>query len=120
MWLAVRLLAPAPPSRVPLDEFRAAAPADVLGTSPTAFASGLVDPDGKLNFFTGLPSVLAFPALSVPCGFAEGVPVGLQIIGRPYDEAGILAIGSAYQAISGWHSHRAPLLQSLGAAPTKD
>lgn len=98
----------------------AAAPADVLGTSPTAFASGLVDPDGKLNFFTGLPSVLAFPALSVPCGFAEGVPVGLQIIGRPYDEAGILAIGSAYQAISGWHSHRAPLLQSLGAAPTKD
>lgn len=95
----------------------AAAPADLLGASPTAFATGLVDSNRELNFFTGLASVLAFPALSVPCGFADGVPVGLQIIGRPFDEAGILAIGSAYQTISGWHAYSAPLLQSLGAAP---
>lgn len=93
----------------------AAAPADLLGVSPAGFASALVNPSGELNFFTGLPSVLAFPALSVPCGFAEGIPLGLQIIGRPFDEAGILAIGAAYQEISDWHSKRAPILQTFEA-----
>lgn len=98
----------------------AAAPAALLGASPADFAKGLVNPTGELNFFTGLPSILGFPALSVPCGFADGVPLGMQIIGRPFDEAGILAIGSAYQGISDWHSNHAPLLRTLGADQTKD
>ena len=96
----------------------AAAPAALLGVSPADFASSLVDPTGELNFFTGLPSVLAFPALSVPCGFVDGIPVGLQIIGRPFEETEILALGAAYQRISDWHLATAPLLRSLGAAQT--
>jgi len=39
---------------------------------------------------------LGWPALSVPAGFVQGLPVGLQIIGRPNDEARIIAAGVAF------------------------
>lgn len=37
------------------------------------------------------------PALSIPCGFDEGLPLGLQLIGRPYDEATLCQIGHAFE-----------------------
>ena len=47
-------------------------------------------------------NVLGFPALSLPCGFtAAGLPVGLQIIGAPFAEARLLAIGAALEAAAG-------------------
>jgi aspartyl-tRNA(Asn)/glutamyl-tRNA(Gln) amidotransferase subunit A len=50
------------------------------------------------------------PALSVPCGFTHaGLPIGLQIAGRPFDEATVLRVGQAYQAATEWHSRRPPL-----------
>jgi aspartyl-tRNA(Asn)/glutamyl-tRNA(Gln) amidotransferase subunit A len=58
------------------------------------------------------------PALSVPCGFSAdteggrigaGLPMGLQIVGRPFDEATILRIGSAYEGATDWHTRRPPL-----------
>jgi aspartyl-tRNA(Asn)/glutamyl-tRNA(Gln) amidotransferase subunit A len=42
------------------------------------------------------------PAMSVPCGFADGVPVGLQIVGRPFDEAGVLRIARAFEREKPW------------------
>jgi len=49
------------------------------------------------------------PVLSVPCGFdSDGMPISLQIAGRPFDEAGVLNVGHAYQQASDWHSHRPP------------
>jgi aspartyl-tRNA(Asn)/glutamyl-tRNA(Gln) amidotransferase subunit A len=61
----------------------------------------------RLNFpadFTGLP------ALSVPCGFArEGVPVGIQIIGRPFEEATVLRAGYAYESATDWWRREPPL-----------
>ena len=43
-------------------------------------------------------NLTGLPALSVPCGFdAEGLPIGLQIIGRPLDEIGVLNIGQAFE-----------------------
>jgi aspartyl-tRNA(Asn)/glutamyl-tRNA(Gln) amidotransferase subunit A len=43
------------------------------------------------------------PAVSVPCGFARnGLPVGLQIVGRPFEEQTVLAVAHAYQPAGGW------------------
>jgi Asp-tRNA(Asn)/Glu-tRNA(Gln) amidotransferase A subunit family amidase len=50
------------------------------------------------------------PALSVPCGFtAGGLPIGLQIAGRPFDEATVLRAGYAYEQATGWERRRPDL-----------
>ena len=47
---------------------------------------------------------LQLPALSVPCGFTrEGLPIGLQLVGRPLDEATVLRAGHAYEQATEWH-----------------
>jgi aspartyl-tRNA(Asn)/glutamyl-tRNA(Gln) amidotransferase subunit A len=57
--------------------------------------------------FTGLTrpfNTLGLPALSVPCGFdSSGAPIGLQLIGRPFDEALLYRIGHAYQGATDHH-----------------
>jgi aspartyl-tRNA(Asn)/glutamyl-tRNA(Gln) amidotransferase subunit A len=56
------------------------------------------------TMFTGYWDVVGNPALVVPMGFtADGLPLSLQIAGRPFDEAGILKIGDAYQTATNWH-----------------
>src|SRR5919199_786266 len=48
--------------------------------------------------FTGVPSLAGLPSLNVPCGFdPEGLPVGMQLIGRPFDEAMLFRVGTAFQ-----------------------
>ena len=55
-------------------------------------------------------NVLGLPALSLPCGFtADGLPIGLQIVGHAFDEAGILGIAQAYEQATDWHRRRPPL-----------
>lgn len=50
------------------------------------------------------------PTLTLPGGLnADGVPIGFQIVGRAFDEAGILAAGQAYQQATDWHLKRPPL-----------
>jgi aspartyl-tRNA(Asn)/glutamyl-tRNA(Gln) amidotransferase subunit A len=77
----------------------------VAPTSPTvAFPLGarLDDPVAMylIDACTLPVSVAGLPGLSVPCGLAEGLPVGLQIIGPAWDELGILAIARGYEAIT--------------------
>jgi aspartyl-tRNA(Asn)/glutamyl-tRNA(Gln) amidotransferase subunit A len=58
--------------------------------------------------YTGVPSLTGLPALAVPCGFdADGLPVGMQLIGKPFDEATLFRVGAAYQALTDFHT-RAP------------
>ena len=59
---------------------------------------------------TGLANLTGHPALSIPAGFTSGgLPVGLQLIGRAFDEATILRLGHAFEKITGWHTERPPL-----------
>lgn len=55
-------------------------------------------------------------ALSIPCGFSEGLPVGMQIIGRAFDEATVLRTAYAYEQATPWHSQR-PKVQAAGETP---
>jgi aspartyl-tRNA(Asn)/glutamyl-tRNA(Gln) amidotransferase subunit A len=60
--------------------------------------------------FTGVPSLTGLPSLAVPCGYDdEGLPVGMQIIGRPFDETTLFRVGAAFQGASEFHM-RAPSL----------
>jgi aspartyl-tRNA(Asn)/glutamyl-tRNA(Gln) amidotransferase subunit A len=55
--------------------------------------------------YTGVPSLTGLPSMSVPCGFSpDGLPIGMQIIGRPFDEATIFRVGHAYQQLTDWHT----------------
>jgi aspartyl-tRNA(Asn)/glutamyl-tRNA(Gln) amidotransferase subunit A len=50
------------------------------------------------------------PAVSVPCGFTRGgLPIGLQLVGRPFDEATLFRAGAAYEAATDWHSRKPPI-----------
>jgi aspartyl-tRNA(Asn)/glutamyl-tRNA(Gln) amidotransferase subunit A len=72
---------------------------------------------GKLTAFTRAFSYLGLPALTVPCGFGDaGVPVGLQIVGRPFAESTVLAVGQAYQKGTPWHTER-PTIDLAGKTP---
>lgn len=78
-------------------------------TSPTvAFPIGQKMDDPLAMYLSDvctLPINLAgVPGLVVPCGFSEGLPVGLQLIGRPFDEATLLRVGDAYQRGTDWHT----------------
>ncbi|MCH9036229.1 MAG: amidase, partial [Chloroflexi bacterium] len=45
------------------------------------------------------------PAVSVPCGFTRsGLPIGMQIGGRAFDEATVLQVASAYERATDWHT----------------
>jgi aspartyl-tRNA(Asn)/glutamyl-tRNA(Gln) amidotransferase subunit A len=54
--------------------------------------------------YTGVPSLTGLPSLNVPCGFdQDGLPVGMQIIGQPFDEAALFRVGAAFQAATDFH-----------------
>lgn len=57
--------------------------------------------------FTRLFNLASCPAMSVPCGFDDnGMPVGLQIGGRPFSEETLFRIGHAYEQATEWHTRR--------------
>jgi aspartyl-tRNA(Asn)/glutamyl-tRNA(Gln) amidotransferase subunit A len=52
-------------------------------------------------------NVLGLPALSLPCGYTKsGLPVGVQIVGRPFAEAQVFAFAQAYEQATQWHSRK--------------
>ncbi len=59
---------------------------------------------------TTVPSLANIPALAVPCGFSEeGLPLSLQIAGRPFGDATVLRAGHAYEQATEWHTRRPPV-----------
>ncbi len=61
------------------------------------------------DIYTIPASLTGVPALSVPCGFSEGLPVGLQIIGKYLDEETILNVGEVYEKNTDWRKEKPKL-----------
>jgi aspartyl-tRNA(Asn)/glutamyl-tRNA(Gln) amidotransferase subunit A len=60
-----------------------------------------------LTHFTRPLNLIGFPAITVPCGFSnDGLPIGLQLAGRPFDEETVLRAAHAYEQATEWHSRR--------------
>ncbi len=78
-------------------------------TSPTpAFKKGEKAADPLAMYLSDIYTIgvnlAGLPGVSVPCGFSKtGLPIGLQIIGRPFAEAELLAIARTYEQGHGWH-----------------
>jgi aspartyl-tRNA(Asn)/glutamyl-tRNA(Gln) amidotransferase subunit A len=86
----------------------------VTPTSPTvAFRHGekMADPvQMYLTDICTLPvNIAGLPAISVPCGFSEGLPVGMQFIGPHLSEETLLSLAYAYEQATDWHKMRPPI-----------
>ncbi len=77
-------------------------------TPTTAFKTGAkTDPISMYlnDLFTVSANLSGLPGLSAPCGFSEGLPIGLQLVGPVQQEAKLLNIAHQYQQITDWHKH---------------
>ena len=75
---------------------------DIAGQSLPAVPS--------LTKYTRVYNITGSPAISAPCGFAsDGLPVGLHLAGRNFDEHTVLRAAYAYQQANDWHTRRPPL-----------
>ena len=86
----------------------------VLGptTTDVAFALGSKSDDPVSMYLNDIYTIAAnlagIPAMSVPCGFAGGLPVGLQLMGDFFDEGRLLNVAHRYQQVTDWHTRRPP------------
>ncbi|MBM4197726.1 MAG: Asp-tRNA(Asn)/Glu-tRNA(Gln) amidotransferase subunit GatA [Gammaproteobacteria bacterium] len=107
-------------------DFRAAfAKVDVIAgpTAPTpAFRLGEKTDDPVQMYlndiYTIAVNLAGLPGISVPCGFARGLPVGLQLIGPAFGESAVLNVAHQYQLATDWHSKappEAPLVAAVAA-----
>jgi len=79
---------------------------DVLVTPTMKGVAPLIgSPGGGIN--TAQFDWYGLPAISIPCGFSKaGLPIGLQIAGRHWDETSVLALAHAYERATEWHSRK--------------
>lgn len=85
------------------------APASPIDEEPASRAGTSLAMSVQLTRFTNPFNLTGLPALSVPCGFTRaGLPVGLQIAGRPGEEGTVLRVAAAYERAAAWQ-RRPPL-----------
>jgi aspartyl-tRNA(Asn)/glutamyl-tRNA(Gln) amidotransferase subunit A len=109
-----------------IDTFLAAMePVDLLVTPTGPTAATLLEGDlttgddadpqllAALIHFSGPFNLIGCPAVSIPCGFTPGgLPVGMQLVGKPWQEGSVLAAAHAYQQATNWHRRLPAVLQS--------
>jgi aspartyl-tRNA(Asn)/glutamyl-tRNA(Gln) amidotransferase subunit A len=89
-------------------------PVDVLLGPTLPRAATLLDGSdgagGGWTRFTRPYNETGLPAITVPCGFtSRGLPIGLQVAGRPFAETDVLRVAHAYEQATDWHRRRPPL-----------
>jgi len=85
------------------------APRIASGQAPVASKQDAMRRFFARRSYTTPFNLAATPALSLPCGFTQaGLPIGLQLAGRRYDDATVLRAAFAYEQASPWHERRPP------------
>ena len=82
--------------------------ADPLDRQAAAPATSLPKARG-LQGLIPAANLAGLPALCLPCGFASGLPVAVQLVSRPFNENTLLAFGKQYQSQTDWHKRRPPM-----------
>ena len=78
-----------------------------LGEREVSVGDRRLEVRSSLLRFTRPFNFSAHPACSVPCGLsADGLPLGMQVIGRPFDEVTVLRVADAWQRMTDWHTRR--------------
>lgn len=94
-------------------------------TSTGAFAFDEYDvlPDLEAvdeSLLTGYWNAVGYPALALPMGFtSDGLPLSLQIVGRPFEDGLVLRVGAAYQRVTDWHMRVPPMVRALEPAESR-
>jgi aspartyl-tRNA(Asn)/glutamyl-tRNA(Gln) amidotransferase subunit A len=92
------------------DEFDILLAPTTATAAPPIAGSDAVAQARKLTRFTSMFNLTGLPALSLPCGFTvEGLPIGVQIVARPWMEARVLQAAYAYEQATKWHLRRPTL-----------
>jgi aspartyl-tRNA(Asn)/glutamyl-tRNA(Gln) amidotransferase subunit A len=87
-----------------------ARPAFEIGLDNPTEIAGKPVPEWAWTPFTYPFNMTGQPAASVPCGFTQdGLPIGLQIVGRPYADVTVLRASAAFEAARPWAHHRPPI-----------
>jgi aspartyl-tRNA(Asn)/glutamyl-tRNA(Gln) amidotransferase subunit A len=69
-------------------------------------------PEPKDKGFSALVpagNLAGLPALCLPCGFANNLPVAMQLVGRPFSENTLIGIGKEFQSRTDWHRRKPPI-----------
>jgi aspartyl-tRNA(Asn)/glutamyl-tRNA(Gln) amidotransferase subunit A len=67
------------------------------------------DPERPEPALSAAGNLAGLPALFLPCGFAGGLPVGIQLVSRPFTEPLLLLVGREFQKRTDWHRRRPPV-----------
>lgn len=88
--------------------------APVIPSLPSKIGELINDPLKNIleDLYTGTINLVGAPSLSIPAGFAEGLPVGMQIIGKKFAEKELLQIGYLYQQETDWHKKLPTILKN--------
>jgi aspartyl-tRNA(Asn)/glutamyl-tRNA(Gln) amidotransferase subunit A len=76
------------------------------------------DPDvtSDASNFMAIWNLTGNPAMSICCGFSESnLPIGLQLVGKPFDEPAVFKVADAYQRITDWHTRKPRLAVEVAA-----
>lgn len=80
-------------------------------TAPLIEGNDAVEQARRLTRFTAPFNLTGLPAISIPCGFSkETLPIGLQIVGKAWNEAGVLRAAHAYERETNWRMRRPPIV----------